>query len=237
MLYTSEVVAETSEGRIGLWDSASYTRLAEWASGGIGPHDIKRLPLSEDLIIANGGIATDPADRRKLNLDTMRPNLTRLTAEGVIADQAELPVALAQNSIRHLALLPDGTVAFAMQWEGDPADPVPLLGLWSGGVPRLCPRDDADAFVMQAMPDPSRIRPSPMTSPSPRHAAVRVQVFARDGSPRATLRRADACGIAAGPGGFVLTDGNGVISQVTAEGLTPRRRTELSWDNHLIALA
>ncbi|MBT9247539.1 DUF1513 domain-containing protein [Gemmobacter fulvus] len=237
VLYTSEVVAETSEGRIGLWDSASYTRLAEWPSGGIGPHDIKRLPLSEDLIIANGGIATDPADRRKLNLDTMRPNLTRLTAEGVIADQAELPGALAQNSIRHLALLPDGTVAFAMQWEGDPADPVPLLGLWSGGVPRLCPRDDADAFVMQGYAGSIAYTPviDDIAITSPRGGAV--QVFARDGSPRATLRRADACGIAAGPGGFVLTDGNGVISQVTAEGLTPARRTELSWDNHLIALA
>ena len=44
LLMTSEVVAETSEGRIGLWDTARYSRLTDWPSHGIGPHDIKLLP-------------------------------------------------------------------------------------------------------------------------------------------------------------------------------------------------
>ena len=53
LLMTSEVVADTSEGRIGLWDTARYTRLTDWPSHGIGPHEIKRLPDGR-LAVANG---------------------------------------------------------------------------------------------------------------------------------------------------------------------------------------
>ena len=34
------------------------------------------------LVIANGGIQTDPGDRRKLNIETMQPNLCYLSPEG-----------------------------------------------------------------------------------------------------------------------------------------------------------
>lgn len=236
-LYTSEVEAEGSAGRIGLWDAtANYARIGEWASGGIGPHDLKRLPLSDDLIIANGGIQTDPTDRSKLNIATMRPNLARLSPGGEILSLAELPPDLAQNSIRHLALLPDGRVAFAMQWEGDPADPVPLLGLWDNGVPTLCPPPETEAYVMQGYAGSIAHSPTldALAITSPKGGAV--QVFTTDGRFAATHRRPDACGVAAGPGGFIVTDGNGAISSLDATGLLPRRSTALSWDNHLVAL-
>ncbi|WP_323006553.1 DUF1513 domain-containing protein [Pseudorhodobacter sp.] len=94
------------------------------------------------LVVVNGGIVTDPSDRTKLNVDTMRPNLTVL-ADGVIVGQMKLAAEYHQNLICHLALLPDRT-AFAMQSEGDPAEPVPLLGLWQPGqAARLCPAADA----------------------------------------------------------------------------------------------
>jgi uncharacterized protein len=148
LLMASEVVAEGSAGRIGIWDSADFRRIGEWDSGGIGPHDLKRLPDGR-LVVANGGIQTDPADRAKLNLSDMRPNLTLLSAEGAVLTQTELAPELRQNSIRHLALLPDG-VAFAMQWEGDPAEPVPQLGLWTPGESaKLCPPLPADASAMK----------------------------------------------------------------------------------------
>lgn len=149
MLQTSEVVAETSEGRLGLWDAtAGYARIGEWPTHGIGPHDVRRLP-DGTLVVANGGIATDPQDRRKLNLDSMRPSLAYLGAGGDLVDRVGLP-GLAQASIRHLSLAPDGTVAFAMQWEGDPAEPVPLLGLHRRGhAPVLAQTPEVEAPAMQ----------------------------------------------------------------------------------------
>ena len=74
---TSEVVVEGAAGRIGLWEVQNFCRIGEWDSGGIGPHDLKLLPEGR-LVIANGGIKTDPSDRTKLNLGDMRPNLTIL---------------------------------------------------------------------------------------------------------------------------------------------------------------
>lgn len=239
VLFTSEVVAETSEGRIGLWDAAAgYVRAGEIPSHGIGPHDLRRLPGSDRLVVANGGIRTDPADRRKLNLDGMRPNLAYVAPDGSAEEIVELPPDLAQASIRHLALGPDGLVAFAMQWEGDPAETVPLLGLHRrGAAPRLCAAPDTEAGAMRGYAGSIALDPGrglvALTSPP---GGV-VQVFGlADGRLRATHHRQDASGIAAGPDGFLVTDGGGGFSLIDAGGLRPLGREDLGWDNHLVAI-
>lgn len=233
LLLTSEVVAEGSAGRIGLWETHGYRRIGEWDSGGIGPHDIRRLPDGR-LVVANGGIQTDPGDRSKLNLDTMRPNLTLLSAEGLQLDQVDLP-GLAQNSIRHLALHGKG-VAFAMQWEGDGAETVPLLGLWTPGQPpRLCPAAEAEAFVMRGYAGSIAVSGGQIALTSAKGGAV--MLFEASGTTLATHRRADASGVAPAPGGgFVVTDGQGAVWSCDGAGLTPLGRGETLWDNHLVAL-
>ncbi len=232
LLMTSEVVAETSEGRIGLWDTARYTRLTDWPSHGIGPHEIKRLGDGR-LVVANGGIQTDPVDRTKLNIPDMRPNLTLLAADGALIEQADLP-DLYQNSIRHLALQGE-TIAFAMQWEGDPAEPVPQLGLWTpGSAPRLCPPVKAEAFTMQGYAGSIAATADRILITSPKGGAA--MIFAADGSPVATHLRADLCGAATGGGAFTATDGSGAVWAADDAGLTPLSTDETQWDNHLVAL-
>jgi len=119
-LLTTENDYETARGVIGIWDvAAGYRRAGEFYSGGIGPHDIKRLPDTDIFVIANGGIETHPdTGRTKLNIATMQPNLAYLEA-GKIVELAALPPAMHKNSIRHLAVSPDSDVAFGMQWQGD----------------------------------------------------------------------------------------------------------------------
>jgi uncharacterized protein len=236
LLLTSEVVADTSEGRIGLWETQGYTRLTDWPSHGIGPHDIKRLADGR-IVVANGGIRTDPVDRTKLNLDTMRPNLTLLADDGSLLDQVDLP-DMPQNSIRHLALVGE-TVAFAMQWEGDPAEAVPQLGLWTPGQrPALCPAPEAEAYVMQGYAGSIAASGDHILITSPTGGAA--MIFASDGHHCATHHRADLCGVAARtsgqPGGFTVTDGQGVVWQADDAGLTPMSVGKTHWDNHLIAL-
>ncbi|MCT2539118.1 DUF1513 domain-containing protein [Sedimentimonas flavescens] len=237
-LYTSEVVAEGSEGRIGLWDAArGYQRIGEFASNGIGPHEIRRLPGSDDLVVANGGIQTDPSDRTPLNLDTMRPNLSYLSPEGAVLEVVDLP-ELWQNSIRHLALRSDGQVAFAMQWQGDLAEPVPLLGLHRrGGDVTLAEPVEAEMFAMKGYAgsvaytqDGQQVA---ITSPK----GGRIQAFSATGVPLWSLARADVCGL--GPcaeGGFVATDGQGLVARVIDGRLEPLSSARVSWDNHLVAL-
>lgn len=231
VLMTSEVVATGSAGRIGLWDTRDFHRIGEWDSGGIGPHDIKLLPDGR-LVVANGGIETDPSDRTKLNIGTMRPNLTIL-AGGVIADQVELSPEYRQNSIRHLALLPD-KIAFAMQWEGDAAEPVPLLGLWhQGSAPQLCPPDDAMALAMKGYA--GSIAATAMRIAVTSAPGGVVMLFDAKGRALSSHFRADLSGVAAMAEAFVVTDGQGATWRLDND-LGLLEKQPVAWDNHLIAI-
>lgn len=235
MMFTSEVVADTSEGRIGLWQFPEFRRVGEWSSGGIGPHDVKRLPDGR-LVVANGGIRTDPRDRRKLNLDRMRPNLTVLSPEGRIDMQAELPQELWRNSIRHLAVNATGSVAFAMQWEGDPSEAVPQLGLWApGAAPIPCPPDAPEAFRMKGYAGSIALTETGLIALSSPRGGV-VMIHDALGRHMATHARADVCGIAAEGGEFLASDGSGALWSCGVEGLVPLRRSGPQWDNHIVTL-
>lgn len=136
LLLTTENAFDDGEGRIGIWDvTKGYARVGDLPSGGIGPHQILRLP-SGGFAVANGGIQTHPDfGRAKLNLATMRTNLTYLTPEGAIADQVEMPEALRKNSIRHIVADAAGRIYAALQWQGDPRDAVPLAARHEAGQP------------------------------------------------------------------------------------------------------
>jgi hypothetical protein len=232
VLMTSEVVADTSEGRIGLWETKGYTRLTDWPSHGIGPHEVLRLP-DDRLAVANGGIRTDPVDRTKLNLDSMRPNLALLSPDGALLDRIELP-DLPQNSIRHLALA-GPAIAFAMQWEGDPSEPVQPLGLWTPGqTPVLCALPPDEALAMQGYAGSVAATDRQILVTSPRGGVA--MLFDAAGDHLATHRRADLCGAAARDGRLVVTDGLGALWSAETAGLLPLATHPLRWDNHLIAL-
>ena len=68
-------------------------------------------------------------------------------------------------------------------------------------------------------------------------ARFSMQAFSAAGAPLWSVARADVCGL--GPcaeGGFVTTDGQGLVARVTDGGLTPLQGAPVAWDNHLIAL-
>ena len=232
-LYTSEVVAEGSAGRIGIWDATrGYLRLGEIDSHGIGPHEL-RARADGAIIVANGGIETDPQDRTPLNLERMRPNLSVLSAEGNLLSLTELAPDLHQNSIRHLTLLPHG-VAFAMQWQGDLAEPVPLLGILKSEL-RLASPPEAQGLAMQGYAGSIAANGGLIAITSPRGGVV--MIHSDDGAHQATLRRTDICGVAAATDGpFTLTDGGGAVWAADEIGLRLRARHHLSWDNHLVRI-
>ena len=238
-LYTTENDYGTGQGVIGLWQrSAGYQRIGEMPSFGIGPHDILRLPGTDTLVVANGGILTHPdSDRETLNPDTMMPNLSYLNASGQIQDIVMLDPALHQNSIRHLAAGTDGTVAFAMQWEGDPTLFPPLLGLHKrGSAPVLAMAPDGVHRRMKGYAasigrsgDGAQVA---ITSPRGGLACL----FGIDGSYAGLVDRADICGIGSGSDGFVVTDGLGGVATIRDGAFAALGVRDRAWDNHLIRL-
>ncbi|ATG42711.1 putative protein in bacteria [Phaeobacter piscinae] len=247
-LFTTENAFESGDGRIGIWDASDgYRRIGDHASGGIGPHDIRlrtRPDGQHDLVVANGGIQTHPdSGRAKLNLATMQPNLCYLSLEGTLRDQLILDADLRLNSIRHLTIHTDGTVGFAMQWQGDLGADLPIIGLQRPGErARLMAEDDPRLRNLNGYGGSVAFSRdgTQIAVTSPRGGVVQI-ADCTTGALLRERRLADVCGLASNADGFVVTTGQGLLAQLsTSQADHPphiRARTDLAWDNHLIPIA
>lgn len=238
ILLTSEQTADGSDGRIGLWEvDAGYRRLGEFVTGGVGPHDLRLMPDGKTLVVANGGIATDPSDRTKLNIPTMRPSLVYLDLGGEILEQVALDPELSKNSIRHLAVSEDGLLGFAMQWEGEPGAATPLLGLHRRGhSPFLAEAPLADELAMRGYAGSIAFAGAgdEIAISSPRGG--RVHRFSAEGTFIGAVSRSDVCGLAPYDDGQLASDGLGGLIALRHGQATALSRHDCSWDNHIVAL-
>lgn len=241
VLYTTENDFEAARGIIGLWATdEGYRRIGEIGSGGVGPHDVLRLPDSDDLVVANGGIETHPdTGRAKLNLPVMRPNLTYLSPDGLHLDQVELTLDLQMNSIRHLAASPSGAIAFAMQWEGPVEEHPPLLGIHTRdeGVRLLsAPHDQQMRLQGYAGSVAFSNTAEAVAITAPRGNAAHVY-SARSDLLLHNLDAEDVCGIASGQfAPFQLTTGAGLSGPLDHDGIWAPTRSPRHFDNHLVAI-
>lgn len=233
LLFTTENDFAAARGMVGVWDvNRGYRRVAEFASGGVGPHDIKLMPDGSTLVVANGGIETHPeTGRTKLNIPTMRPNLSYLDFAGGIRAQMELPPEHRRNSIRHLAVAGSGDVAFAMQWQGDLYEDLPLLGVHHADSDSARLADAASVRRMNGYLGSVAVSPNGahVATTSPRSG--RMQVFDQQALV-AEVAQHDVCGVASRGTDFFSTTGTGKF--LSTSGL--ERTHSIAWDNHLIAL-
>lgn len=237
-LYTTENDFEAGRGRVGVWDVlAGYSRVAEFDSGGIGPHDIKRMPNSEILVIANGGIDTHPdTGRTKLNIATMQANLSYIL-DGAVVETAVLPPEHHKNSMRHLAVNDAGDVAIGMQWQGD------------GTAPALVARHKRGGGILQDALSGDMLRAldgyigsiaysqdgATIAATSPR-GSILDTYKAADMSLTVRTHVTDVCGIAPSPRGFAMTTGAGILGFYKYNQEIMKRPGSLAWDNHLVVI-
>ena len=131
LLYATENDFDNGRGVVGIYDAtATFSRVGEFESFGVGPHDMILLGDGKTLVVANGGIETHPeSGRAKLNIGSMEPSLCFIdTATGALLTRHTLPQDYDQLSIRHLTAGKNGAVWFGGQWQGDSkASPV-LVG-------------------------------------------------------------------------------------------------------------
>lgn len=242
-LFTCENDFDAGEGRIGVWDaSAGFARIGEFASGGVGPHELLVDARGGRIIVANGGIQTHPdSGRAKLNLPTMRPNLAYLDLETgeplSVLDPAE---ELRRNSLRHLALSPDGLVAIAAQWQGDSADAVPLLATHRFGETALQFRSapEAEQRRLNGYGGSAAISADGTCIALTAPRGGRAHLFDAGGGFLGALAIDDVCGAAALAGDrILLTDGLGGVTAASPTARTqPLAKHRAAWDNHVVRI-
>ncbi|MDN5569318.1 MAG: DUF1513 domain-containing protein, partial [Paracoccus sp. (in: a-proteobacteria)] len=152
---------------------------------------------------------------------------------GKSVETGALAADLAHASIRHLSSRVDGTVAAALQWEGDPARTIPLLMVHQQGqAPRLLSAGDIEQKALQGYAGSVSFSGdgTQVAITGPRGGAAHI--FAADGNDTPKImRRADICGVAKAGSGLAFTDGmGGVICPAGA------KVHDLAWDNHLVSL-
>ena len=243
ILYATENAYEGGgDGVVGLYDcSDGYRRIGEIKSGGIGPHELLLHPEGTSLIVANGGIRTNPeTGREKLDLDTMVSSLTRVSlAHGDVIETVELPQELRLLSLRHLSFDSGGAVWFGAQWEGDAGAMPPVVGRYRPG----------SSLEMLRMPEPlTRSCQNYIGSVAANAGGDLVATSCPKGGriivwEAATGRIAhvvaleDGCGVApAGKRGFALSSGGGALIGWSSSGASPLGAGRLgsrSFDNHL----
>jgi hypothetical protein len=120
-LFTAENDFENECGVIGINDAQnSYSRVGEFDSFGVGPHEIIMMSDGVRLAIANGGIATHPDfPRQKLNIPDMKSNITYLDwRTGALLEQTALSDRHQKLSLRHICEGPQGSLWIGGQYEG-----------------------------------------------------------------------------------------------------------------------
>jgi len=242
-LFTTENDFDGERSVIGIYDATDgYRRVGEMPSHGIGAHQLALMGDGETLVVANGGILTHPdMARTKLNIPTMRPSLAYIeAATGRLVDQwAPASERHCKLSIRHLAVLADGRVAFACQ-DQQPMGDVPALAFLhsaGAGAPVTLEAPDAVYGAMAGYCGSVAAAGDLIAVSAPRGNRI-VFWNADDATLVGEVPLADGCGVAAGPeaGTFALTSGDGrfvIGAPGTGDAQTPTAPAGAAWDNHL----
>jgi hypothetical protein len=242
-LLATEMDIASGQGRVTRYDiDGGATPTRDFASHGIGPHELLLAADGQRLIVANGGILTDGRD--KLNIETMQPSLAYLALDsGQLLEQRFLPPQHHQLSIRHMDVNARDEVIIALQYQGPMEDDKPLVAVHRRGDPiKLL---QAPAPINRQM---AQYCGSARFDQSGRIAAVsaprgNLVTFWDLHQDRflTSLSASDGCGLAATqePGCFIVSTGRGrCYALYPAEDyreplLLPPQLSELAWDNHM----
>ncbi|MBN4075016.1 MAG: hypothetical protein COA71_07045 [SAR86 cluster bacterium] len=256
--YTTENDYEDMQGdsgRIGVWRISNTAaeaggeivleRVNEFASYGVGPHELLLMPDEETLVIANGGIRTHPdLERDKLNIESMQPSLTYIDRQsGTLLEQKRLPAEFHQASIRHIDINAQGQIALSMQFEGEPFVRAPLVASHQRGeaIQSMLAPEQVQSQMAQYVGSIRYDQSGRFLVASCPRANMLTFWDVETGEFIRQLRARDACGVCAYEDGFLYSAGTGQIRyydliqrSVTDFTMSDDFSRGLFWDNHLV---
>lgn len=235
-LLTTQSDDRTQAGRIAVYETASGNLLRQFSSHGTEPHEI--IWAAPGLLaIGNGGIldrrSADAIDSSLALIDAEDGNLQR---RWVLDDEWE------SLSIRHLAALPQGRFAFAMQDQDPATDRRPLVAIAATDgalefleIPAAIQRR-LDGYIGSVAVDGHG---TVIAATAPR-GGLSLFWSVRDGRYLGEIPLPDVCGVAADTNSaFRLTSGHGAWRQARPDGdgrlalAAGGSDLALQWDNHL----
>lgn len=246
LLFSTENDIVGGRGVLGVRDATNnYAPVGVVPSGGIGPHDVALLSDGHTLVVANGGIDTDPGGREPISLADMHPSLTYIDMRtGDLIERVTFATNLQPLSIRHLAIGARDTVVFGCQWAGDRLTHPQLVGTHRrGGTLRLMAIPDGilretRQYIGSVSVDAS----GEIAAVSAPRGNLALFFDIDAGRYLGAERMADVCGIAgaAAARSFALSSGDGSIrfEQVGNDGQRSQgvaAQADVHWDNHLVA--
>lgn len=247
LLFATEVIASTGEGVLGIYAVRdNWSRIGEYRTHGLDPHEVRLMPDGQTLVIANGGILMrSDLPRLKLNIADMDSSLVYMDRrDGHVISQIRPEKGLHQLSIRHTAIDRYGRVAIAMQYEGPEDDDVPLIAIHdapagSGSLRYLPLPDEQRAALRQYCGSAAMDRSGRyLAVSSPRGNRVLVWDMVTETLLQVNEMR-DVCGIAAQAGsGFLASNGLGRLFKMQTGGQIENLATrgKIQWDNHMMVI-
>jgi hypothetical protein len=245
-LLLTEDDADLEEGFVSVRDVGdAYRTVRSFRTYGIGPHELLWSADARTIAVANGGILINPdSGRAPLNIDSMQPSLALIdAADGSLRRAVQLPAELHQLSIRHLAGLSGGRLAFGMQYQGPLEDDMPLVGILApdGSVRLLEMPEQFGARVRQYIGSVAVDAGGRWLAASAPRGNVVLVWDADTGTFAGGIDIADGCGLSptSRAGELLLTSGAGVVERMTCGGQLRTQRMESAaladgqWDNHV----
>ena len=235
-LLTTENDYEKGKGLVVVRDLTTLQQLDKFDSGGIGPHELRVMPDKQTIVVANGGILTHPSQpRKKLNLDTMMPNLSYLSLEqGKVLGAYELENK--HLSIRHLDVSTQGKVVVGLQYQGAKSHLNKLI-VSHQGEDRLTDFKAPEA-IWRKMNQYTASVAIDSGSEKVAVACPRGDMLTfwdlKSGEFINSHRLSDGAGVTVSDNQFVATNGKGQMFNADSNGqLLIGKHALLKWDNHL----
>lgn len=116
--YTSETQEKTQTGFVGVWRvDQAFSRIGEFSSHGLEPHELIFLPTTKSLLIANGGLIQNNGNHLSpVNIETMASSLVEVDAtNGNLRGQWTFSDSFQKLSLRHVSANPRGDVIVGIQ--------------------------------------------------------------------------------------------------------------------------
>lgn len=245
LLLTTENDEDRHQGVIGVYDpNASYARIGEFPTLGIGPHDLTLMPDGKTLIVANGGIDKRHDDTGGRDLPDIQSNLVYLDWQsGKLLERVTLDPQFARLSIRHLALTAAGDVVAALQDSAEVPDLDWPLGFLHrpGNAPRWLATLPGGWGKLRGYCGAAAVDSGAglIAMSSPRGNCTGL--WDESGAALAALDIHDGCGLSATgvPGQLLVSSGSGELFAVTGESTQAAplgSNGEFRFDNHMIGI-